>query len=53
MCLCRALKPWVHYVPFQPGRQAVPSLLEALERLQANDTLAQQIAQTGQTFASK
>jgi hypothetical protein len=31
----------------------VPSLLEAVQQLQANDTLAQQISQAGQTFASK
>lgn len=57
MCPCtslsRSAKPWVHYVPFQSGSQAVPSLLEAVQQLQANDTLAQQISQAGQTFASK
>lgn len=52
-CLFRSLKPWVHYVPYKPGSEAVPSLLAALEQLQANDTLAQQISLAGQTFASK
>lgn len=53
MCLCRSIKPWVHYVPFQSGQQAVPSLLEVVKKLQANDTLALQIAQAGQSFAAK
>jgi hypothetical protein len=53
MCLFRSIKPWVHYVPFQSGQQAVPSLLEAVQQLRANDTLALQIAQAGQSFAAK
>jgi hypothetical protein len=53
MCLFRSIKPWVHYVPFRSGRQSVPSLLGAVEELQANDTLAQEISQAGQTFAAK
>jgi hypothetical protein len=43
----------VHYVPFKRGPAAAPSLLKAVDQLRADDTLAQQVSQAGQTFAAK
>merc|ERR1719271_1200441 len=41
------LQPWVHYVPVLKD---LSNLVETVEKLRANDTLAQEIAANGRRF---